>query len=68
MPQSVPGLWKKVPKWVIDPEGPIFIRKRYLASFLPWALKFLQAGKVEKVEKNWRRHDGAQRSFSITLP
>jgi D-amino-acid dehydrogenase len=40
-----------VPKWVIDPEGPIFIRKRYLASFLPWALKFLQAGKVEKVEK-----------------
>ena len=51
VPQSVPGLWKKVPKWVIDPEGPIFIRKRYLASFLPWALKFLQAGKVEKVEK-----------------
>ena len=51
VPQSVPGLWKKVPKWVIDPEGPIFIRKRYLASFLPWALKFLQAGKLEKVEK-----------------
>ena len=51
VPQSVPGLWKKVPKWVIDPEGPIFIRKRYLASFLPWALKFLQAGNVEKVEK-----------------
>ena len=51
VPQSVPGLWKKLPKWVIDPEGPIFIRKRYLASFLPWALKFLQAGKTEKVEQ-----------------
>lgn len=51
VPQSVPGLWKKLPKWVIDPEGPIFIRKRYLASFLPWALKFLQAGKIEKVEQ-----------------
>ena len=51
VPQSVPGLWKKLPRWVIDPEGPIFIRKRYLASFLPWALKFLQAGKAEKVER-----------------
>ena len=51
VPQSVPGLWKKLPKWVIDPEGPIFIRKRYLASFVPWALKFLQAGKIEKVEQ-----------------
>ena len=51
VPQSVPGLWKKLPKWVIDPEGPIFIRKRYLASFLPWAFKFLQAGKTEKVEQ-----------------
>ena len=44
VPQSVPGVWRKIPKWVIDPEGPIFIRKRYIASLWPWAMRFLAAG------------------------
>ena len=50
MPQSVPGLWRRIPKWLIDPEGPIFIRKGYAASFLPWALRFLAAVKADKVD------------------
>ena len=51
VPQSVPGLWRKIPKWAIDPEGPIFIRKRHIASFMPWAMRFLAAGKAEKVDQ-----------------
>ena len=47
VPQSVPGLWRKIPRWVVDPEGPIFIRKRYIASFMPWAFRFLAAGKTD---------------------
>lgn len=50
VPQSVPGLWRKLPKWVMDPEGPVFIRKKYLASFMPWAVRFLAAGKGKKVD------------------
>lgn len=50
VPQSVPGLWRRIPKWLIDPEGPIFIRKGYAASFLPWALRFLAAGAADKVD------------------
>ena len=43
VPQSMPGLWKNVPKWLVDPEGPLTVRWRYFPRFLPWALKFLRA-------------------------
>ena len=47
VPQSMPGLWKSVPKWLLDPEGPIAVRLGYLPTFLPWAVRFLQAGREE---------------------
>lgn len=49
VPQSVPGLWKKVPGWLLDPEGPIAVRPGYLPRVLPWALKFLKAGRAERL-------------------
>lgn len=49
VPQSMPGLWKSVPKWLIDPEGPIALRVGYAAKFLPWAVKFLQAGREDRL-------------------
>ena len=45
-PQSVPGLWKNIPRWLLDPEGPVSIRPGYLPEVLPWALKFLKAGRA----------------------
>ena len=50
VPQSMPGLWKSVPKWILDPEGPIALRLGYATTFLPWALKFLRAGNLEGLE------------------
>ncbi len=50
VPQSVPGLWRKLPKWLLDPQGPVFIRKRHAPVFLPWALKFLAAGRPDRVD------------------
>ncbi|MDP6830273.1 MAG: FAD-dependent oxidoreductase [Alphaproteobacteria bacterium] len=44
VPQSMPGLWRNVPRWLLDPEGPVALRWPYLPSFLPWAVKFLRAG------------------------
>lgn len=49
VPQSMPGLWKSVPKWLIDPEGPIAVRLGYAARFLPWAVKFLRAGQEHRL-------------------
>ena len=49
IPQSMPGLWKSIPKWLLDPEGPVAIRPRYLLKAIPWALRFLRAGSVTRV-------------------
>lgn len=44
VPQSMPGVWKKAPGWVLDPLGPVTIRARHLPRFLPWALRFIRNG------------------------
>ena len=50
VPQSVPGLWRRIPRWLIDPEGPVFVRARHAPAFLPWALKFLSAGRLDSID------------------
>lgn len=49
VPQSVPGLWKSIPRWMLDPEGPVSIRWRYLPRLLPWAFRFLRAGRAKEI-------------------
>lgn len=49
VPQSLPGLWKKVPGWLLDPEGPLSIRWSYAPRMLPWLLAFLRAGAPERL-------------------
>lgn len=49
VPQSMPGLWKSVPKWLLDPEGPVALRLGYAARFAPWAVKFLRAGQERRL-------------------
>lgn len=44
IPMSVPGLWKKVPSYLLDPQGPFTIRWRHLLKLAPWLLRFLKAG------------------------
>ena len=49
VPQSMPGVWRSIPKWLFDPEGPIALKWSYLPKFIPWAIKFLEAGKEERL-------------------
>jgi len=49
VPQSMPGLWKNVPKWLLDPEGPIALRWSYLPKFLPWMVRFFAAGRADRI-------------------
>ena len=55
IPLSKPGLWKKVPSYLLDPHGPLTIRWRYLVSLTPWLWRFLVSGssmaKVRKTAK-----------------
>ncbi len=55
IPVSSPGLWKKIPGYLRDPLGPVFIRWRYLPKLLPWLRRFIDAGStVAKVEATAR--------------
>lgn len=45
IPLSMPGLWRKVPSWVLRSEGPLVIRPSYFARVLPWLLRAASAAR-----------------------
>ncbi len=49
IPQSMPGVWKNVPKWLFDPDGPLALRWSYVPRLMPWIWKFLQSGALERL-------------------
>jgi D-amino-acid dehydrogenase len=42
LPVGMPGMWKKVPGWLLDPLGPLTVRWAYLPTVLPWLGRFLK--------------------------
>ena len=55
IPPSEPGIWRKVPFYLLDPLGPLAIRWSYLPKALPWLIRYLLAGWSEaRVEKTAR--------------
>lgn len=51
MPASRPGVWAQMPKWLIDPEGPVRIRPASMPKLLPWFLRFLAASRPSKLRE-----------------
>ena len=49
VPESLPGLWKSVPGWLLDPLGPMAVRARHLPAATPWLLRFLYAGRRSNI-------------------
>ncbi len=49
VPQSLPGLWRKLPGWLMDPNGPVTVRPGYLPRMAYWGLRFLMNGQTKKV-------------------
>ncbi len=50
-PISLPGLLRKLPGMLLDPMGPLAIRWQYMPRLTPWLLRFLAAGRLERVEE-----------------
>ncbi|MCC7425781.1 MAG: FAD-dependent oxidoreductase [Alphaproteobacteria bacterium] len=48
LPNAAPGTLRQIPKWVLDPLGPLAIRWRYLPRALPWLLRWIRAGRPEQ--------------------
>lgn len=51
VPMSMPGMMTSVPKWLLDPMGPLSIRFSYLPKIAPWLIRFLIAGRPDKVKE-----------------
>ena len=49
VPVSTPGLFKKIPKMLLDPQSPLFVKWRYIPKLLPWLVPFLKSGSGEKL-------------------
>lgn len=51
MPASRPAIWKQMPGWMLDPEGPVRVRPSYMPKLVPWFLRFLDASRPSKLRK-----------------
>lgn len=50
LPLAQKGLARQVPRWLLDPEGPLAIPPAYLPRLLPWLLRFRRAGAPDRME------------------
>jgi D-amino-acid dehydrogenase len=49
LPVGMPGMWKKVPRWLLDPLGPLSVRWWYAPVVAPWLARFLRHSSREDV-------------------
>ena len=49
VPLAKPGVMKKLPGWILNPEGPLAIRPGHLPAALPWLLRFLRNARPHRV-------------------
>ena len=50
VPFGMPGNLKKVPRWLLDPVGPLAIRPGYSLRALPWLLRFQAASRMARID------------------
>lgn len=51
VPITIPGLLKKAPKMLFDPNQPLFLRWRYLPKLAPFLFQYLKNANAKSVEK-----------------
>ena len=49
LPVGMPGMWRRVPRWLLDPRGPLSVRLRYAPRAAPWLARFLRASEPARV-------------------
>lgn len=51
LPVGMPGMWKKVPGWLLDPLGPLTVRWSYAPVVAPWLIRFVRHTSREEVTR-----------------
>lgn len=50
LPLAHKGMLRKLPRWLMDPLGPLSIPPAYLPGLAPWLIRFLRAGDPRKFD------------------
>lgn len=50
LPLASAKAWRNLPRWLLDPLGPLAIRPAYLPRLLPCLLRFLGVGRPRRIE------------------
>ena len=51
VPITEPSLWKQIPKYLIDPMSPLFVKWRYVPKLFPWLVEFLKNANTDMASK-----------------
>jgi D-amino-acid dehydrogenase len=51
VPASLPGLAWRIPRWLLDPLGPLAVRPAHARKLVPWLWRFSQAGTPKQVSR-----------------
>ena len=51
VPLGLPGVWKKVPGWLLDSRGPLVIAPRYALRIAPWLWRFQRSTSMARVNE-----------------
>ncbi len=50
LPLASPKVWRQMPRWLMDPLGPLSIRPSYLPKLLPFLGRFVAASRPGRIE------------------
>lgn len=48
-PVATPGMFKKIPRYLFDPLGPLALKPSYFPQLIPWLLRFLPTGSNARI-------------------
>lgn len=51
IPIATPGIMRKAPGWLLDPEGPLTLQPAYLPQIAPWLLRFWRASRRDRYRR-----------------
>lgn len=51
LPVGMPGMWRRVPRWLIDATGPLSVRLPYLPVVAPWLFRMMRHSARAEVER-----------------
>ena len=49
MPLASPKAWRHLPRWMMDPLGPLTIRPSYFPALAPWLVRFVLASSPSRI-------------------